>query len=107
MPWLRNLVYLLLIVLLLPKLIYSAVRHGKYRQGFAEKFLGLVPRSHIDANKRCIWFHAVSVGEVNLLQTLVQEIEQREPKRNRVGYQSRNEANSTQSTRTRRTRTVA
>jgi len=79
MPWLRNLVYLLLIVLLLPKLIYSAVRHGKYRQGFAEKFLGLVPRIHIDANKRCIWFHAVSVGEVNLLQTLIQEIEQRDP----------------------------
>jgi len=79
MPWLRNLVYLLLIVLLLPKLIYSAVRHGKYRQGFAEKFLGFVPRIHIDANKRCIWFHAVSVGEVNLLQTLIQEIEQRDP----------------------------
>lgn len=79
MPWLRNLVYLLLIVLLLPKLIYSAVRHGKYRQGFAEKFLGLVPRINIDANKRRIWFHAVSVGEVNLLQTLIQEIEQRDP----------------------------
>ncbi|MDE0819454.1 MAG: 3-deoxy-D-manno-octulosonic acid transferase, partial [Pirellulaceae bacterium] len=79
MPWLRNLVYLLLIVLLLPKLIYSAVRHGKYRQGFAEKFLGFVPRIHIDAKKRCIWFHAVSVGEVNLLQTLIQEIEQRDP----------------------------
>jgi len=79
MPWLRNLVYLLLIVLLLPKLIYSAVRHGKYRQGFSEKFLGFVPRIHIDANKRCIWFHAVSVGEVNLLQTLIQEIEQRDP----------------------------
>ena len=79
MPWLRNLVYLLLIVLLLPKLIYSAVRHGKYRQGFSEKFLGFVPRIHIDANKHCIWFHAVSVGEVNLLQTLIQEIEQRDP----------------------------
>ena len=79
MPWLRNLVYLLLIVLLLPKLIYSAVRHGKYRQGFSEKFLGFVPRIHVDANKRCIWFHAVSVGEVNLLQTLIQEIEQRDP----------------------------
>ena len=79
MPWLRNLVYLLLIVLVLPKLIYSALRHGKYRQGFAEKFLGLVPRTQIDASKRCIWFHAVSVGEVNLLQTLIYEIEQRNP----------------------------
>ncbi|MGY8733818.1 MAG: 3-deoxy-D-manno-octulosonic acid transferase [Pirellulales bacterium] len=79
MPWLRNLVYLLLIVLVLPKLIYSAVRHGKYRQGFAEKFFGFVPRTQIDASKRNIWFHAVSVGEVNLLQTLIQEIEQRDP----------------------------
>jgi 3-deoxy-D-manno-octulosonic-acid transferase len=79
MPWLRNLVYLLLIVLVLPKLVYSALRHGKYRQGFAEKFLGCVPRIQIDASQRCIWFHAVSVGEVNLLQTLIQEIEQRDP----------------------------
>jgi 3-deoxy-D-manno-octulosonic-acid transferase len=79
MPWLRNLVYLLLIVLVLPKLIYSAVRFGKYRQGFAEKFLGFVPRIQIDVSKRNIWFHAVSVGEVNLLQTLIQEIEQRDP----------------------------
>ena len=79
MPWLRNLVYLLLIVLVLPKLIYSAVRHGKYRQGFAEKFLGFVPRTQIDASTRNIWLHAVSVGEVNLLQTLIQEIEQRDP----------------------------
>jgi 3-deoxy-D-manno-octulosonic-acid transferase len=63
----------------LPKLIYSAVRHGKYRQGFAEKFFGFVPRTQIDAGKRNIWFHAVSVGEVNLLQTLIQEIEQRDP----------------------------
>jgi 3-deoxy-D-manno-octulosonic-acid transferase len=63
----------------LPKLIYSAVRHGKYRQGFAEKFFGFVPRTQIDASKRNIWFHAVSVGEVNLLQTLIQEIEQRDP----------------------------
>jgi 3-deoxy-D-manno-octulosonic-acid transferase len=63
----------------LPKLIYGAVRHGKYRQGFTEKFLGFVPRTQIDASKRCIWFHAVSVGEVNLLQTLIQEIEQRDP----------------------------
>jgi len=94
MPWLRNLVYLLLIVLVLPKLIYSAVRHGKYRQGFTEKFLGFVPRSQIDVSKRCIWFHAVSVGEVNLLQTLIQEIEQRDPQchcvistTTRTGYQ--------------------
>ena len=79
MPWLRNLVYLLLIVVVLPKLIYSAMRYGKYRQGFAEKFLGFVPRIKIDSNQRCIWFHAVSVGEVNLLQTLIKEIEQRDP----------------------------
>ena len=79
MPWLRNLVYLLVLLIAAPKLIYSAIRRGKYRQGFTAKFLGLVPRLSRSANERCVWFHAVSVGEVNMLQPLLQEIEQREP----------------------------
>ena len=79
MPWLRNLVYLLVLLIAAPKLIYSAIRLGKYRQGLAAKFLGLVPRLSRSANQRRIWFHAVSVGEVNMLQPLLQEIQQREP----------------------------
>ena len=66
MPYLLNLVYLLLILLSLPWLLLQAARKGKYREGYAEKFLGRVPER--TSNKTCLWLHAVSVGEVNLLR---------------------------------------
>ncbi len=77
MPYLLNLLYLLLILFSLPWLVWQAVRKGKYRQGYAAKFLGLVPRRTSD--KTCLWFHAVSVGEVNLLLPLVRLIEKQRP----------------------------
>jgi len=76
-PYLLNLFYLLLILAAMPWLIFSAVRKGKYREGFAAKLLGIVPRRTSD--KTCIWLHAVSVGEVNLLAPLIREIRQRRP----------------------------
>jgi len=76
-PWLLNLIYLLLIIAAMPWLLWQAVRKGKYREGYAAKFLGLVPRR--DGDKTCIWLHAVSVGEVNLLDPLIREIERRRP----------------------------
>lgn len=75
--WLANTVYLALIFVALPWIVWSAVRHGKYREGFAEKLLGRVPRR--EGGRPCIWLHAVSVGEVNLLQTTLTELRQRLP----------------------------
>jgi 3-deoxy-D-manno-octulosonic-acid transferase len=75
--YLLNVIYLLLIFVSLPWLIWQAVRKGKYRQGYAAKFLGLVPQRTSD--KKCLWLHAVSVGEVNLLLPLVRLIEQQRP----------------------------
>jgi 3-deoxy-D-manno-octulosonic-acid transferase len=77
MPYLLNFVYLLLILLATPWLAYAAIRHGKYRDGWAAKFLGQVPRRTGD--RPCLWLHAVSVGEVNLLQALLAELAQRQP----------------------------
>ncbi|MBA64058.1 MAG: 3-deoxy-D-manno-octulosonic acid transferase [Planctomycetaceae bacterium] len=82
MPYVRNLVYLLILILISPWLVVTALTKGKYRQGFAEKFLGLVahfPATGIACPRRRIWLHAVSVGEVNLLEPLLQELEQRYP----------------------------
>ncbi len=53
----------------MPWLIWKSFRTGKYRQGFAAKFFGRVPRR--DSAGPCLWFHAVSVGEVNLLAPLL------------------------------------
>ena len=47
MPYLLNLVYLLLILVSLPWLLVQAVRKGKYREGYAAKFLGRVPAANV------------------------------------------------------------
>jgi 3-deoxy-D-manno-octulosonic-acid transferase len=77
MPYLLNLSYLLLILFALPWLLVQAVRKGKYREGYAAKFFGLVPRRTSD--RLCVWLHAVSVGEVNLLAPLLRQIQRERP----------------------------
>jgi 3-deoxy-D-manno-octulosonic-acid transferase len=72
-----DIAYLLLLIILSPWLLYGALRHGKYREGYAAKLWGRVPRR--EGQGPCIWLHAVSVGEVNLLQPLLEGIEQRFP----------------------------
>lgn len=75
--YLLNLAYLALVVAVSPLLVYRALRHGKYRQGWPQKLLGLVPRRADD--RPCVWLHAVSVGEVNLLAPLLAEIRRHRP----------------------------
>ena len=43
MPYLLNIVYLLLVTLLSPYLLLTAIRKGKYRSGLMQKWFGLVP----------------------------------------------------------------
>ncbi len=70
-------VYLVVLLLASPWLGWRAVRHGKYRQGLVTRFLGTVPvrRSH----RKCLWFHAVSVGEVNLIGPLLRRLAEHRP----------------------------
>jgi 3-deoxy-D-manno-octulosonic-acid transferase len=75
--WLLNVAYLALLIVALPWIVWSAVRHGKYREGLSEKLLGLVPKRL--GTKPCVWLHAVSVGEVNLLATAIAELSRRRP----------------------------
>lgn len=69
MGYLLNLLYLAAILVASPYLLYAAIRHGKYREGWREKFLGSVPLR--SGKNKCLWLHAVSVGEVNLLAPLI------------------------------------
>ncbi len=69
--------YLLLILAGLPWFLWAAWRKGKYREGYGEKLLGRVPPRTGD--RPCVWLHAVSVGEVNLLQPLLRAIACRHP----------------------------
>lgn len=72
MRLLLNVVYLLAGLAVSPILLYRMVRHGRYRSGWGQRF-GRVSRRSPD--KKCIWLHAVSMGEVNAAKTLVAEIE--------------------------------
>jgi 3-deoxy-D-manno-octulosonic-acid transferase len=75
--WLLNVAYLSAIALGLPWIIWSMLFRGKYREGYAQKLFGCVPQR--DGDGPCVWLHAVSVGEVNVLGTLIGRIEDRWP----------------------------
>jgi 3-deoxy-D-manno-octulosonic-acid transferase len=77
MPWLLNLTYLALLAALSPMLLWRIVVRRKYRTGWREKLLGHVPRRAGD--RPCLWFHAVSVGEVLLLEPVLKELRSRLP----------------------------
>lgn len=82
MSYLFNLVYLLLLILLSPWIVFRAIRNGRYRRGLGAKFLGLVPRLLPEANASgspTVWFHGVSVGEVHLLRQAVALARKRNP----------------------------
>ncbi len=56
---------------------YRRWRWGKNRRGWLHKLFGWVPRRY--GNATCIWFHAVSVGEVNLLFPVVERLKSLNP----------------------------
>lgn len=79
-----NAVYLVALALLSPWILYRRLRHHRYRRGWREKLFGLGPQDASRllgpqaAKKRsgCVWIHAVSVGEVNLLGEIVNRLKQ-------------------------------
>lgn len=77
MPLLLNAIYLALIAFCSPWLLIRSARSGKYRDGWSEKFLGRAPLRIGD--RPCVWFHAVSVGEVLLLKPILRELASRRP----------------------------
>ena len=72
-----NAIYVCLIVLGSPWLLWRYLRWGKNRRGWSHKLLGKVPIR--DSRRPCIWFHAVSVGEVNLLAPVLKLIKNQRP----------------------------
>ncbi len=76
MRFLLDVVYLLAGVAVSPIVLYRMLRHGRYRTGWGQRF-GRVERK--EPQKKCIWLHAVSMGEVNAAQTLIAAIEKQLP----------------------------
>ncbi len=77
MSILFNLIYLSVMAIFSPWLLWRMVVQNKNRRGWSAKFFGQVPRR--SSNAKCLWFHAVSVGEVNLLKPVIARIRQQRP----------------------------
>jgi 3-deoxy-D-manno-octulosonic-acid transferase len=77
MPYLLNGLYLLLLLVISPWLVWKAVRTGKYRRGMGQKLTGWTPK--LPADKPRVWLHAVSVGEVLLLKPLIARLQAQHP----------------------------
>jgi 3-deoxy-D-manno-octulosonic-acid transferase len=77
MAYVLNAVYVLLLCAAAPWLAWQAWRTGKYRDGWGAKLLGRVPLR--TGSAPCLWLHAVSVGEVNLLATLIERWDRLHP----------------------------
>ena len=69
MRYLLDLVYLLILLLLSPWLIYQILTKPKYRGGLLDKLLGRTPT--LLSSSRRAWFHGVSVGEIHLLRQVI------------------------------------
>jgi 3-deoxy-D-manno-octulosonic-acid transferase len=77
MYFIYSLVLGLAFLILLPRFLLDAFRHGKYVAGFKER-LGFVPP--LDTNGRSvIWVHCVSVGETQAARPLVKQLRERFP----------------------------
>jgi len=72
MRFLVNLLYLLSGAAISPVVVYRAVRYKRYRTGWAQRF-GKITRKNPD--KKCIWLHAVSVGEINAAKTVIEALQ--------------------------------
>ena len=72
MYFLYSILFSIGFIAFLPRLIYDALRHGKYVTGFRQR-LGQIPA--INTNGRpVIWLHCVSVGEAQAARPLARAI---------------------------------
>jgi len=74
MTFILDCLYLLIGAAMSPVVLYRAARHKRYHSGWAQRF-GKITRKKPE--KKCIWLHAVSVGEVNATKTIVKELKKR------------------------------
>jgi 3-deoxy-D-manno-octulosonic-acid transferase len=78
MSFVLNVLYLFVLTLLSPWLVWRGLRTGRYRKHLGAKLFGRMTVNNPE-RKPVAWFHAVSVGEVHLLGTVVAAFRKRHP----------------------------
>ncbi len=76
MELLNDIIYSFALAAYSPKILYRVLTQNRYKQGWDER-LGKITRNAPE--KKCVWIHAVSVGEVNATKTLIAELKNRLP----------------------------
>lgn len=76
--WTFNCFYAVVLLSLAPWLFFRYWRRGLSLTPLLCRFRGDAPSRNAEAS-RCVWFHAVSVGEVGALSTLILELQRRLP----------------------------
>lgn len=79
MTWFLNLLYALLLLLFSPWILWRRVTQGRYRHGWSSKLFGKLPTIQCDSENKTLWFHAVSVGELQVIRPLVERAERELP----------------------------
>lgn len=79
MTWFLNLLYILLLLLFSPWMLWRRVTQGRYRYGWNCKLLGMLPQIPQASESKILWFHAVSVGELQVIRPLVERAERELP----------------------------
>ncbi|MCJ7674339.1 MAG: 3-deoxy-D-manno-octulosonic acid transferase [Sedimentisphaerales bacterium] len=72
MRFVLDVFYVLAAVAISPMVVYRIVRYRRYRAGWAQRF-GKIARKN--PHKKCIWLHAVSVGELNAAKTIIEALQ--------------------------------
>lgn len=78
-----NFLLITLALILLPVILIALTLVPKFRAGLFTK-LGFYPDFNLDRNKKTIFFHAVSVGEVNAVEALIKKTRENFPDANIV-----------------------
>ncbi len=76
MKYFVDLLYLLTGLAISPMVLYRVIRHKRYRTGWEQRFGKIIRKN---PKKKCIWLHAVSVGEANAAKTVICELENKFP----------------------------
>lgn len=76
-----NFLLITLALILLPVILIALAFVPKFRAGLFTK-LGFYPDFNLDRNKKTIFFHAVSVGEVNAVEALIKKTRENFPDAN-------------------------
>lgn len=77
MAILLNALYLVFLTFVSPLIFWRRWRYGRYRRGWSDKLFG--PSQGPLPSQCVVWLHAVSVGEVQVLRTLIEIFEVERP----------------------------